>query len=319
LTNENFSPNFPPIIFGVAIDIKAELFDEKNTMNEHEWNPTSSPLSTVSVPQTPPQVETPLSLEGREGTGSAQSLGTIGNLVYQLDSPIARVNWNLEQTLLIITGKYMLLPNGNVHSTSLNLILAKGTLNYRIPRQLRTMFGRKLLESLDLSSNMGISQLNDLVPLTGTECGIVLYKGESWMYLPIYAYVVTLPCAESARSICSLWESKEQLMSSGVSLEVERVHSHGKKLGWKLTVRTQGLSSGVVIAVRQMLSLMNFEVESTSLTYSDGWIGTLVSLKLKAVQDHSAPLRFGLPAISIQGNGTQIWMNQLSMHFFEGW
>lgn len=71
----------------------------------------------------------------------------------------------------------------------------------------------------------------------------------------------------------------ESALSSGGQLVLESPVGHGPRLDLTLTLKIHEPSSGVATRVKQMLSLMNFEVALTLPIYSDGWIDIQYVLK----------------------------------------
>lgn len=72
--------------------------------------------------------------------------------------------------------------------------------------------------------------------------------------------------------------------SSGASLALVSPTRRGTKLAWKLIVKIHGQNSSVVTKVNNYASSMNFEVQSTSHTCSDGSIRTHAVWKLNTEQ-----------------------------------
>lgn len=115
------------------------------------------------------------------------------------------------------------------------------------------------------------------------------------MYPQMYTYVVTINCDVSARTIYAQWEWNDLVMFSGAVLELESRETPGMPQVWKVTLRTRTASTGTDIEVMNMWSLMNFEEELRSTTYSDGLIDTHVLLKSKDPQWPYVQDVFGSP------------------------
>lgn len=96
----------------------------------------------------------------------------------------------------------------------------------------------------------------------------------------------------------------EMCVSSGV----EVVQASHKELGLKqelmLIVKIPVQSGGVVTVVNQMLSSMNFEVTSESVTCCDGSTVIQSLWKLKGVRCRLSPQIFGLPLTWTHARGT---------------
>lgn len=130
---------------------------------------------------------------------------------------------------------------------------------------------------------------------------------------------VTSHSRESAAIIFNLLPLKEKFIVSGVSQEVASLEGPGQKQVWTLSQRIQTQSSGMGIAIRNMLSSMSFVELSPSVTCSDGWIVIPLLLKLKAAQLYCQQKESGLLPISIQESGTQIWIPVPLMPSSEGY
>lgn len=257
-------------------------------------------------PATPPHevpseaFDTP---EDKVCTGWGQSPNTPSLPSYQQASHISRVKWNPEQLETISTGKFLLLPDGNVLYGSCENVLAHGILNLPVPKPLTTMFGRKILESMELNSNSANDLLLDLMTRTGISSGIMLYDGISCLFPPISEYVVTIRSSELEKTIWNQLQETASASSTGVQL-IRGNHTEPlKKQGLDITLRILDLDFGTVIAVKETLSLMNLEVQSTFLTSSNGRIATRVLLKTKEGRSRTARQRFGLPVICVPAYG----------------
>lgn len=101
----------------------------------------------------------------------------------------------------------------------------------------------------------------------------------------MYVWSVIGPYALLVQITTFLSQWNVPALCSGVQLELESPDELGTKQEWMLTLRIRGLNSGAGIKVSSMLYSMNFEVESTSPIYCDGWIGTQYEWRLKDLPD----------------------------------
>ncbi|AYP28918.1 MAG: hypothetical protein [Cressdnaviricota sp.] len=101
--------------------------------------------------------------------------------------------------------------------------------------QLETTSGRRKRVLTGLSLSMAPWQFAETSLLTGswfgpTQCSEILMTSR-----PTFSFVVTTPCAESARTISLLLRSNALVKSSGVLLEQARVDWPGRKPHYRLT------------------------------------------------------------------------------------
>lgn len=133
----------------------------------------------------------------------------------------------------------------------------------------------------------------------------------------MFAFVVMVLSEELGAIIVNQLLKLDILKSSLDRLELGNRVARGKKLGWELIVKIHEPSSGVVTAVKQTLSLMNFEEVSMSHTYYGGWTGTLAMWSLKDLHYLFSQSDIGSHPISTQPIGTQIWTKQQKMLYSE--
>lgn len=243
----------------------------------------------------------------KECTGWGQSPNTPSPPGSPLASPTSEVNWNVDTVEIISTGRFLLLPGGNVLWATCANVLEHGTLNLPAPKPLTTTFGKKILESMELSSKSACDLLADLVQKTGISCGITQFDGISCLFLPIFEYVVTTHSSESAKITWNQLKLTASASSTGVQLIQGNPTEPLSKQGQVITLKILDHDFGTATVVKETLSLMNFEVLLISLTCSNGRIGTRVLLKTKEVRSRTKALRFGLPAICLQNLGGQNW------------
>lgn len=148
-------------------------------------------------------------------------------------------------------------------------------------------FGRTtpLLED---DSTLEASPSNVTPRLIGSPSGSPQSPGLSFPSPPTSELLVIGPLSKLGQITTSLNQWSELAQCSGVLLELGNLAGLGPKAVWKLSVRIPTQNSGAVTRVKAMLSWMNFEVESTSLTFSDGSTVTQYVLKSRVRHD---PLR----------------------------
>jgi len=117
------------------------------------------------------------------------------------------------------------------------------------------------------------------------------------LYHQTYMYDVTTSSEESARIIFAQLEWTDPVLFSGGELALESRETPGQPRVWKAILKIQTASSGTDTEIMNMWSLMNFEEELRSTTYSDGLIDTHVSLKSKDPAWPYVRSPFGSPRI----------------------
>jgi len=100
----------------------------------------------------------------------------------------------------------------------------------------------------------------------------------------IFSFVVTGNCVKLLKTTWNLLQSNERCIVTGAMLERANLEELGTKPDWTLTLSARAVNFGAAIEALQMLSLMNFEVESTLATFYAGWTGTQLSSIPKAEQ-----------------------------------
>jgi len=127
-----------------------------------------------------------------------------------------------------------------------------------------------LLRALGLSGEQSPSE--EMLRPTGSQYGPPP-SPEIWQASQrMYALRATGPSSalELIMNQCLLWY--ECATFTGVPPVQVNLVGRGMKQDWTLTLRIPGPNFGVVIKLKQMLSLMNFEAELTSPICSDGLI-----------------------------------------------
>uniref|UniRef100_A0A345MQ23 Rep protein n=1 Tax=Cressdnaviricota sp. TaxID=2748378 RepID=A0A345MQ23_9VIRU len=142
--------------------------------------------------------------------------------------------------------------------------------------------GKKKQESMDHSSSSDSSPTTRRSKLIGKWFGKPPLKAGCWRSQQVSEFNIIGPCELLLVTIRPVSRLLENAMCSGVNLVLESQDARGKKQGSSLTLKVQGLSSGMVIKVNQVLSSMNFEAVSTSPICCDGSTGTLFVWRSKA-------------------------------------
>lgn len=171
-------------------------------------------------------------------------------------------------------------------------------------RQLRT-FGKKKLVSKTLSSNSEKNLSSEQTLKTGSASGSMPNEENSCQSLQTFEFRVTGLCEQSALTTLSQLRWSEVATATGVQLALESHDLLGVKPVWELTLKIRTPNSGVVIAVKNLLYSMNFVVESTSRTFSGGWIVTRAMWKSKDLVSHYVRNPFGLRPTFHLNNGIQ--------------
>jgi len=188
--------------------------------------------------------------------------------------------------------------------------LGHTTTNSPDPRLQKTMFGRRLLESLEPNLNLGADRCKETNQPTGTKSGSPLPREESPTYLRTSVFVVISHCEPSARHLLFRLGLNEWLMSIGARLVLESREELGEKGEWTVILKIRERNFGVVTKIKEMLSLMSFEETSTFPICYDGWIDIQSGWKSK---DQACPCmlkRFGSRQMFIQLNGGRNWTLQ---------
>lgn len=151
----------------------------------------------------------------------------------------------------------------------------------------------------------------DVTPLpTGVQCLPTLSLADSMTSLPILQYVIIAPSELYALTIQSQWASSELLWCIGDAPVLVSRAAHGMKPVWMLTLRIPAQNSGTATVYKKMWYLMNFEVQSMCLMYSDGLTGIRCVWRSKAPASPYLLEDFGSRAISTRLNGGQDSMLQ---------
>lgn len=185
-----------------------------------------------------------------------------------------------------------------------------GISNLRDRQLQRTTFGRRLLESREPSLNSVSSQCGETALPTGSLFGPPPSPEILAVFPRTCEYAVTLHCEPSARSFYYQLALSELVTFTGAEVVLESHERPGKEAVWKVTLRIQEQNSGVGIAVRRMLSSMNFVEASTLPMSCGGWIDTRFELKSKDLVCPCVLKLSGSLATLTHPNGGQTWTLQ---------
>lgn len=174
------------------------------------------------------------------------------------------------------------------------------------PVRRKLMYGRKTLGYRRPSSNLGPGRSRDLNRKTGKKYGMPQPEGISLQSPQMLEFVVTAPYEEYLVILLNLPQLRRLLTSTGDLPEPVKAEEPGMKAAWTLILKIQEPSFGVDIKVRDMLSLMNFEEQSTLPIFYGGWIVTQSLWRLKVDLSACKRLAFGSLPTSIQMIGTKI-------------
>jgi len=141
--------------------------------------------------------------------------------------------------------------------------------------------GKKTPVSPELNSSLDPVPSASPQNLTGMTSGQLLKLALSTESRHLSRFDVMAPSEESLQTLRNQLEWSELVMFSGVQLVLASQGELGKKLDYKLILKTREQSGGVGILIMNTLLLMNFEVQSISHTYSDGLTDTQSWWKLK--------------------------------------
>jgi len=232
-------------------------------------------------PTPPPSEASTVSLEeDRESIGSERYLEMTGNPVYRRESVTSEDNLNLE-SLDIDTGRSLWpVSENNPYARSNSSLTESDIGSFPAPPPLMHTFGRRTPEMVNPLN--WERDLYDAIALPiGIRSELTRARARLMTFQPTYTFDTTPLSVESGLIIYNQLLQSELVRYFGVQLELVNLEQRGLREVSKLTVRIQELNSGVAIRVSRMLSSMNFEVQSTSHTYFDGWIGIRVEWSLR--------------------------------------
>lgn len=191
-------------------------------------------------------------------------------------------------------------------SQELKKLSERATQNSPAPKKRKTTSGKKKAVSPTANLNWELNQFEETQKPIGSRYGSLPNPETWWPFLQTSEWSVT-----------GHFEQLQQIMGhpdllsvlalySGDLPELGKVDVHGPKPVWMLILKTRTRNFGAVIKINQILSSMNLEDQSTSLTCSDGSIGILFTLRSKDLPDLSVPQPSGLRATLNLGDGIQM-------------
>jgi hypothetical protein len=152
-------------------------------------------------------------------------------------------------------------------------------------KQQKNMCGNKTLPSMEHDLNWGGDLCSEIEKMIGMQSEqrqkVEIYDPSQVMF----SFAITFHYEPLLRITLRQLLWRDNVMFSGDALEVVRVEEPGQRQEWKLTLRIREPNGGVVTKVKKMLLLMNFEEESTSPTYLDGWTDIQSVWKQKGLLD----------------------------------
>lgn len=149
-----------------------------------------------------------------------------------------------------------------------------------------TTSGRMTPESREPSLNLEQDPSNEMTPRTGTPSGNLQHAVTSYPFQPMYVFSITGLCEASALTLQNRLLWSELVMYSLVQLALVSQGQLGREQVWTLTLKIPTQNSGAVTAANQVLSSMNFVVESMSRTYYAGSIAIRATWKSKDQVSH---------------------------------
>jgi len=244
--------------------------------------------------------------EDKESTGCSQYPTMNGYPTFRRASFGSEDNWNAEAIQGTSTGRLFAQQLQRSRSPELNSFSENpATQNLQdLKRQQRT-FGKKKLVSKTLSSSSEINLSNEQTPKTGSASGSMPNEENLCQSLQTFEFRVTGLSEQSALTTLNLFRWSECAIATGVQLALASQDLLGVKPDWELIVKIRTQNSGVVTAVKNLLYSMNFVVESTSRTFSAGWIVTRAMWKSKDQVSHYVRNPFGLRPTFHLNNGIQ--------------
>lgn len=158
-------------------------------------------------------------------------------------------------------------------------------MNQRAVNLLRSMCGRKKPESENsLNSDSGSS--SETTNTIGSSSNSWPSTEELKNAQVTYSFGIMAPFDRLVPIMQNLQVWFDPAWFIMVRLALESHGALGPRLRWKRILKIRALSSGVDTELRNMLSLMNFEEESISAMYSDGWIDIRSQWKSKGQANH---------------------------------
>lgn len=261
------------------------LCETCQTYQDH-WKPAQPENESLTIAPKlvweSPDYQSPIQ-EDREDGGFSQYPSPIGSSQqsFQSLSLTSMDSRNLEQRDSITgsssssrLGKYLLAKSSPVSPTPLMRSL-------HVPKRQRTTAQRMKLASKAQDSNLDSNPFNVTQSPTGTESGSSHSSESSYQSPQASEYKIIVPCNRSKLILRLLRSFQGMSTSIGEPVVLEKVTERGWKEGLVLIVKTLEASFTAATEINETLLLTNFEVRSTSLTCSDGLIGTQLTWSLK--------------------------------------
>lgn len=171
----------------------------------------------------------------------------------------------------------------------------------------KNTWSKRIQEFQNHSLNTEPNDIRGIRNTIGIKYGNSLQEETYCPSLLQYVFHLTVPCFKSLLTIATHFRKLDPARYTGVRLEQVSRGELGKKQEHLLILRILGPNSGVAIAVKNMLLLMNFEEELMWDICSDGWTDIHVTWKSKDRQNHLKRKRTGSPQTSSLDFGTLNW------------
>lgn len=187
-----------------------------------------------------------------------------------------------------------------------------------LPRP-KNMSGKKTPEFQEASLKLESNPSYDLEKPTGMKSGNPQEAETSWLSPLMYEVLNLNECNVIATSdelgliLQSLLPLNVEFTYFGVLPVLENPEGHGMRRVSLLTLRVPLQSSGMVTKIKKMLSSMNLEEISASLTCYDGWTDTPCWLKLRDQASYCLLAQSGSQATCRLPAGILLWMRTLPL------
>lgn len=250
----------------------------------------------------------------KESSGSLQSPIVISSPSCQSESLGSEDSWSSVQEDSCTGSSSSTYPASSLSEESNPFLGARVTGNSVVHKRLRSMSGRKTLESPGLNLNWEPSPSKGTSNQTGSVFGISPRLGKSSKSLLLYELHIIGLSAQLQQTLCNRMKLLKLYLSFGALLEQASRDAHGKKRVYSLTLRVRLQNFGAATEVNQMLFWMNFVEISRSAICSDGSIGTRSIWKTKGPVSVVPSATSGSHPISPPMNGIHNLMEKPSQH-----
>lgn len=196
----------------------------------------------------------------KESFGCSQSLNTPTCPTSPLSANMSRVNLNEEVKEDIFTGSYLLECNESpLLPRSRKCSVPRRIANFQDLRLQMNMCGKKTQESKEPALNLELNRFEGMRRRTGKLFGPKPNKETYLQSLPVLELFLIVPFEQLGVTIANVLEWFEKCSFSG-EVRVQANHvAPGKKQERVLIAKILEPSFGMVIKLKRMLSLMNFE------------------------------------------------------------